>query len=189
MSTQYYVTVEVKSNSTVEIVRVDDYPSLELAHHDASEHVSFLRRVGQRRPPHGKLETRSLPRALLLWPGQVLRAVAGAGYGFLGDETMSRGLKPLDNNTDALVAAVNRCALNEAGDADRILLAHAGKRLMLGPGELVECDRHPGEHALHRWTWDPPGDGDHVRAIETSSDPEIVSSCPKCVEEDNRDDE
>lgn len=46
---------------------------------------------------------------------------------------MSRGLRPLGNDTDALVAAVNRCALDEASDADRILLARKCGVTMLGP--------------------------------------------------------
>lgn len=188
MSNQYYVTAEVKPDRTVEIVRVDDCSSLEHAHRDAGGHVKFLRSAGQRRPPHGRLETRPLLRALASWPQQLLRHVAESSHGTLGG-TMTRGLRPLGNDADDLVSAVNRCALNEAGDVDRILLAREGRGRMLGPCELVECDRHPGEHALHRWTWGLPGDGDHIRAIEIDSDPEIVSSCPKCVEEDNRDDE
>ena len=184
---QYYVTAEIKPKG-VEIVRIDSYPSVEHAHDDSSGHVKFLRSVGQRRPPHGKLETKPLLRALASWPMQVLLQVAGSSYGFLGDDAMTRGLRPLGDDSDGMILAVNRCALNEAGDDDRIRLARESKGKMYGPCELVECSKHPGEYELHRWTWDVPSDGDHVSAIEAGSDAEIVSSCPKCIEERDDDD-
>ena len=187
-NTQYYITAEIKPDGTTEIIGDENVPSLEPAHGRQWGQVKFLRSVNQRRKPYGKVETKPLLRALAAWPMEVLKYIAAARYGVLGQEAeaMPRGLRPPKNDDDGLIEAVNRCALNMAGDEDRVLLARKNKSsdTMLGPCELVECDKHPGCHKLHRWTWDVPSDGDHASAIECS-DPDIVRSCPKCIEEDD----
>lgn len=184
---QYFVTAEIKPDGTIGIVRIDSYPNLEHAHDDSRGHVNFLRSANQWPRPYGKLETKPLLRALAAWPMQVLTVIAASKHGFLGDEDneMKRGLRSLADDDEHLVEAVNRCAVNEAGDEDRILLARKNKSgdTMLGPCELVGCDKHPGKFELHRWTWDVPSDGDHQSAIECG-DADIVRSCPLCVEED-----
>lgn len=190
---QYYVTVEIKPDGTIEVIRIDAYPTFEHAHDDSKGHVNFLRQAGQRRRPYGKLETKDLLGALAAWPMQVLATVAGMRHGKLGQDEaeMKRGLRSLDGEDDPeyddIVAAVNRCALNEAGDDDRILLAHKRRGTMYGPCERVECTKHPGEFELHRWMWGVPEDGDHTAAIESDSDAAIVASCPKCIAEDAED--
>jgi hypothetical protein len=193
MPTQYYVTAEIKPNGDIEVIRIEgDYGVLEHAHRSARDHVMFLRSVGQRHEPHGKLETKPLLRALAAWPLVVLKTIVSMRYGTMGQETddMPRGLRliadadGLDHEQSSrLIAAVNRCALNEATDNDRVLLARKnedGDR-MLGPCELVECDKHPGHHKLHRWTWHVPEDGDHLSAIECG-DVGSVSACPMCLQ-------
>lgn len=189
---QYYVTAEIKASGDIDIIRIETAPTLGVAHSGAYGQVEFLRQVKQRRRPFGKLETKPLLRALAAWPRPVLEAISSMRYGTLKQETtgdMPRGLRPLDEDKDGIVEAINRCAMNEAGDDDRVLLARKNKSkdTMIGPCELVECDKHPGQHGLHRWTWDAPSDGDHRSAIECG-DPDIVQSCPLCIEEEDEDD-
>lgn len=192
MPDQYYVTAEIKPNGDIEVIRIEATPTLEHHHRSTCDHVEFLRSVGQRPKPHGELQTKPLLRALAAWPLAALTTIASMRYGALSQETeaMSRGLRPLDaqwphGDDDGFVAAVTRCALNEANDNDRLLLARkneSGDR-MLGPCELVECDKHPGHHKLHRWTWHVPEDGDHLSAIQCG-DVGSVSACPMCLQAD-----
>lgn len=193
MPDQYYVTAEIKPNGDIEVIRIEATPTLEHHHRSTCDHVEFLRSVGQRPKPHGELQTKPLLRALTAWPLAVLKTIAGMRYGTLsrpGPFHMPRGLRPLDvqwphGDDDGFVAAANRCALNEANDNDRLLLARkneSGDR-MLGPCELVECDKHPGHHKLHRWTWHMPEDGDHLSAIQCG-DVGSVSACPMCLQAD-----
>lgn len=158
MPDQYYVTAEIKPNGDIEVIRIEATPTLEHHHRRTCDHVRFLRSVNQRHGPYGELETKPLLRALAAWPLAVLKTIASMRYGTLSQETdvMPRGLRQLADVDEkwGLVAAVNRCALNEAGDDDRVLLGRKNERCdrMLGPCELVECDKHPGHHKLHRWT-------------------------------------
>ena len=82
-------------------------------------------------------------------------------------------------------AAQDRCAWNEASDADRVLLARKSRdgRTMIGPDEVVPCDRHEGRSAIHRWTWPAPDDGDHIAALEGAGESQITHNCPDCEEE------
>ncbi len=83
--------------------------------------------------------------------------------------------------TERQMAAI-RCSRNEATDADRILLARPSKdgRTMIGPDEVVPCDRHDGQTEIHRWAWPVPADGDHLTALEVGGDGQIVHGCPDC---------
>ena len=84
----------------------------------------------------------------------------------------------------AAQAAKIRCSNNEATDDDRVLLARPSRdgTRMLGPDEVVPCERHEGCTAIHRWAWAPPSDGDHRKAI-AHSEPEVVHGCPRCEAE------
>lgn len=192
MPDQYYVTAEIKPNGDIEVIRIEATPTLEHHHRHTCDHVRFLRSVNQRRRPYGELQTEPLLRALAAWPLAVLKTIASMRYGTLSQETdaMPRGLRPLDaqwpqGDDDGFVAAVTRCALNEASDNDRLLLARKNESgdSMLGPCELVECYKHPGHHKLHRWTWHMPEDGDHLSAIQCG-DVGSVSACPMCLQAD-----
>ena len=103
-SNQYYVTAEIKPNDDIQIIRIEDAPTLRHHHSRACDHVRFLRSVGQRHEPHGKLETKPLLRALAAWPLAVLKTIASMRYGTMGQETddMPRGLRPFDDDTDGL---------------------------------------------------------------------------------------
>lgn len=187
MSQQYYVTVEIKPNDEVEVIRIEAAQTLEHAHDGACGHVHFMRRVNQRKRPYGKLETKPLLLALVSWPLPVLKTIIGMRHGFVGQEEadMARGLRSLKDDDADLVNAINRCALNEASDDDRILLARKSKdgQTMIGPGELVPCDKHQGEFHVFRWTWDVPEDGDHRSSLE-AGEAFYVRDCPTCEAED-----
>ena len=101
-SNQYYVTAEIKPNKEIEVIRIEADSALELAHSRTCDHVMFLRRVNQRRPPHGRLETKPLPLAVVAWPLAVLKTIASTRYGVMGqaEDDMSRGLRPLPSDAD-----------------------------------------------------------------------------------------
>lgn len=69
-------------------------------------------------------------------------------------------------------------------DEDRIRLATQSGRKMLGPKERHRCDRHPRRWVIYRWVWPVPGDDDHLTAIQSDSDTEILRSCADCDDED-----
>lgn len=77
-----------------------------------------------------------------------------------------------------------------ASDDDRILLAVKRGTDMHGPDEPQPCEHHAGEFNVYRWTWPAPADLDdeaaHRTALEGGADGDLVSTCPRCAEENER---
>lgn len=107
-----------------------------------------------------------------------------------GDRSACRvtaaGRELLERRAQALV----RAAAGTASDDDRILLAVKRGSDMLGPDEPQPCEHHKGEFNVYRWTWPGPADLDdeaaHRTALEAGADGDIVSGCPKCAAEYER---
>jgi hypothetical protein len=68
-------------------------------------------------------------------------------------------------------------------DQERIRRATQSGSRMLGPKERQRCAKHPKRWEIYRWVWTVPDDGDHLTAIQSDSDTEVLRSCAECIEE------